>query len=194
MTDRANPQPPMKPLGFDLHILQHSLCKLSIVPGPASPRHGLSRRRELCSNALKKLDVSCAGSVVGSKAQISQCHRSRRVHDASGSGAGTPCFPGIPSACGKLYAGYCRRGFSFRTNFHRLGAAERRPLSIFRTRREATSSDQIVSSYRKPFFVESGDHDAIASKVANEASANLVLVAPKLEAWVRRPWSAPYQC
>jgi hypothetical protein len=58
----------------------------------------------------------------------------------------------------------------------------------------ATSSDQIVSSYRKPFFVEPGDHDAIASKVANEASANLVLVAPKLEAWVRRPWSAPYQC
>jgi hypothetical protein len=58
---------------------------------------------------------------------------------------------------------------------------------------EPTSSDQVVASRRKPFFVELGDHDAIAHNAANEASANLVLVSPKLEAWVRRPWSARYE-
>jgi hypothetical protein len=36
---------------------------------------------------------------------------------------------------------------------------------------EPTSSDQVVASRRKPFFVELGDHDAIAHNDANEASA-----------------------
>jgi hypothetical protein len=46
----------------------------------------------------------------------------------------------------------------------------------------------LLSRQRKPVFVEFADNYAVANKVADKTSADLVLVSPKFEASIRRSW------
>jgi hypothetical protein len=47
---------------------------------------------------------------------------------------------------------------------------------------------RLLSRQRKPVFVEFADNYAVANKVADKTSADLVLVSPKFEASIRRSW------